>query len=284
MLQGKYPLLIALVLGLLAALVSISAIRSAEKRARDGWDPVQVVCAAADVDEGTELDGSMAQTCPLPSRVVTESFIRIEEGEDPVSVVAGQRVLVPLKKGDPILYSHFESSQEISLSESVPQGLRAVAIEVTEKASVGQWIKPSDHVDVVGTFRDLETRELMAVTMLQNVVVLATGKITGNSTYVAEEDKRWQHAVLLVAPEEAEMVALASEYGSLTLTLRNTKDIEVPNSDRKKTDVSTLLTGQQKEIRAIREKIYSGGVDIIRGSSRQREGTGVPAAGQPNNE
>lgn len=283
MLQGKYPILIAVVLGLLAALVSASAIRSAEKRARDGWDPVQVVCAAVDVEEGTELDASMAQSCQLPSGVVTESFVRIEEGEDAVSKVGGQRVLVPLKKGDPILYSHFESTQEISLAESVPQGLRAVAIEVTEKSSVGQWIKPSDHVDIVGTFRDLETRELVAVTMLQNVVVLATGKITGNSTYVPDEDKRWQHAVLLVAPEEAEMVALAAEYGALTLTLRNGKDIEVPNADRKKTDVSTLLTGQQKDIRDKRERIYSG-IDVIRGGTRAREGNGTPGSGQPGNE
>lgn len=278
MLQGKYPLLIALVLGILAALVSTSAIRSAEKRARDGWDPVQVICAAADVDEGTELDETMVQVCDLPSRVVTDSFIRVEDSGDNVSAVDGQRVLVPLKKGDPILYSHFESAQEISLSESVPQGLRAVAVEVTEKSSVGLWIRPSDHVDVVGTFRDLETRELMAVTLLQNVVVLATGKITGNTTYVPEEDKRWQHAVLLVTGDEAEILALAGEYGALTLTLRNTKDIGVPDGARKKTDISTLLTGQQKDVYGIRQRIQTG-VDIIRGSNRQRETTGsAPAA------
>lgn len=281
MLQGKTPLLIALVLGLLAALISASAITSAERRVREGWDPVKVVCASADVSEGDELTDESVTTCDMPSKFVTDSFIRQEGDSDNVSQVIGQRVLVPLKANDPILYSHFESQRDFALSEGIPTKARAIAIEVQDKSSVAQWVRPNDHVDVVGSFRDPESHEMVTVTLLENLIVLATGKITGMTVYASEEDKKYQHVVLLTLPEEAEILALAQESGTLTLTLRNPRDLETGDEERKKkTDAATLLTGRQSELRRKRETTFQQPtVEVIKGGVRSREGGG--AAGVP---
>src|SRR6266852_5204850 len=72
-----------------------------------------------------------------------------------------------------------------------PKG-RAVTIDVQEKTAVGLWVRPNDHVDVIGNFRDPENQQLKTVTLLQNVVVLATGRITANTTYVPDEEKKFQ--------------------------------------------------------------------------------------------
>lgn len=274
MLQGKYPLLIALVLGLLAGVIAYSAIKARVAEVGKGWEPARILCAADDVMEGTELDGDMIAICEIPEIFITDSFIRIPDGETQGEMMPyGQKVLVPLKAGDPVLYSHFESQRDFALSEGIPEKARAIAIEVGAKASVNQWIRPNDHVDVIGTFRDAETRELITLTLLENLIVLATGHHSGMSPYMSDEDKRYGHVVLLVMSEEAEILALASESGTLTLTLRNPRDLDVVEKRTKKTDITTLLTGERSNLlREARAKTWqSTGIEVISGTNRRQE-------------
>ncbi len=90
-------------------------------------------------------------------------------------------------------------------------------------------MRPNDHVDIIGTFKDPQTSEQVAVTLLQNVIVLATGKITGttNVNLIPEGQREYNNVSLLVIPEEAEILVLAQELGALTLSLRNEDDIDV---------------------------------------------------------
>ena len=275
MLQGKYPLVIALVLGIAAGLVAYSSVKAREAAVRKGWETKQVLCATSDVPEGTELEEEMIGVCEIPVRFVTDSFIAVPEGDKDASAVMpyGQKLIVPLKSGDPVLYSHFESRRSVTLSESIPPKARAIAVEVAEKGSVNQWVRPNDHVDVVGTFRDPNSHELVAVTLLENIIVLATGHYSGMTAIQAEEDKRYQQVVLLTLPEEAEILTLAAESGTLTLALRNPKDLDLRQSEgaRQKTDGNTLLSGERTEaLRKTRTMTFQG-VDVIRGMERGKE-------------
>jgi pilus assembly protein CpaB len=149
---------------------------------------------------------------------------------------------------------------------------RAVAIEVAEKNSVNQWIRPNDHVDVIGLVRDPNTREQVAITLMQNIIVLATGHYSGMSVLQSDEDKRYQHVVLLTLPAEAEILALAANSGELTLTLRNPKDLDTGDGEkREKTDGTTLMSGERTEaLRQARARSFQQ-VDIIRGTARNKE-------------
>lgn len=270
MLQGKYPLLIALVLGLMAGVIAYSAIRQRERAVREGWGVKRILCAQADIEEGTELDDSMIDVCEIPEKFITESFISVPETEDKDSLVPyGQKVIVPLKKGDPILYSHFEARKEFALSEAIPSKARAISVEVAEKSAVNQLIRPNDHVDIVGTFRDNEGKELIATTVLQNVIVLATGRTTGTTVSPTEEDRKYTHVALLVLPEEAEILALAAESGTLSLVLRNPKDIGIEDVRETKTTVATIFSGERQKIdNQVRTKTFqavTATIDVIKG-------------------
>lgn len=269
MLSGKYPLFIALALGLLAGLFAYSAIKAQQKKVRAGWETVKILCADKDISEGTELDQDMVAVREMPEKFVTESFIRIEEDNTSKhEIPIGQRVLVPLKKGDPILISHFESAREAEFSTMINQKGRAVTIDVQERNAVGLWVRPNDHVDVVGTFRDTEGNQLRTVTLLQNVVVLATGRINANTTYVPDEDKKYQTVTLLVLPEEAEILTLAQETGVLTLLLRNPDDLDY-QEQRKVVESKQLLSGgKADELQAKRYKT----IQIIRGNKSESGG------------
>src|SRR5205814_905927 len=215
------------------------------RKVRDRWQTVNVLCAKVDVAEGTELTESMVAFKEMPATFVTESFIRTDEhGAVERHSPVGQRVMVPLKAGDPILASHFESARETDLASLITPKGRAVTIDVQEKNAVGLWVRPNDHVDVIGSFRDPQTQQLRTMTLLQNVVVLATGRITANSMYVAEEDKRFATVTVLALPEEAEMLTLAQELGTLTLLLRNPDDLD-SQEKRSVVDQKVLFTGDR---------------------------------------
>ena len=277
MLSGKNPLFIAVALGVVAFVLSWSAMRAKEKKVKQGWETVNIICAKVDIPEGTELDADMVATREMPVKFVTESFIKVEEdGSLKQDSPVGQRVMVPLKAGDPILVSHFESSREAEFSTMINPKGRAVTIDVQERQAVGMWVRPNDHVDVIGSFRDLETSNLKTVTMLQNVVVLATGKVNANTTYVPEEEKRFTTVTLLVLPEEAEMLTLAQETGQLTLLLRNPDDLDYQEK-RNIIDQKMLLTGERaSELQAKRYKT----IQIIRGNKNTSSESGaVPTKG-----
>jgi pilus assembly protein CpaB len=274
LLSGKNPLLIALGLGLAAFVIAWSAMKAKEKKVKDKWQTVNILCAKVDIPEGTELDAEMIAVKEMPTQFVTESFIKVDEdGSLKQDSPVGQRVMVPLKAGDPILVSHFESAREAEFSTMINPKGRAVTIDVQEKTAVGLWVRPNDHVDVIGTFRGEDTQS-KTVTLLQNVVVLATGRITANTTYVPEEDKKFQTVTLLVLPEEAEILTLAQELGTLTLLLRNPDDLDYLDQ-RVTVDQKTLMTGEKaSELQAKRYKT----IQIIRGNkSTSNESTGVAA-------
>jgi len=262
--SGRTPLIAAAVLGLLAGLTAWATLRSREQRVRERWRTVNILCAAVDIPEGTELTGEMVAVREMPARFVTDSFLQADEhGAIAQQSPVGQRVAVPLKAGDPILASHFEAARDPGLSALISPKGRAVTIDVQERNAVGQMVRPNDHVDVLGSFRDPDSQQLRTTTLLQNVVVLATGHLTAAATHVPEEEKRFSTVTVLALPEEAEILTLAQELGSLTLLLRNPEDLD-SQEKRAVVDQKSLFTGAERA-RELQQKRYRT-IQIIRGN------------------
>ena len=267
MLKGKTPLVVALVLALLAGVVAYSAIKKKEADVRKGWNLVPVVVAAQDIPEGTVVTFDMISQRQVPEQFVTSSVVK----PDSANYVVNQKVLVPLQAGDPLLWSQFETTKAAErLSTKIQKKGRAVTIDATKTGSVGGWVRPNDHVDLIGTFRDPATNENTAVTLLQNVIVLATGKITGttNVNLIPETQREYQNVTLLVLPEEAEILVLAQELGSLVMSLRNEDDVDVME-DRGRATIHTLLSGERT--RALQEKRREI-IQIIKGAGTSGAG------------
>ena len=261
MLKGKTPLMVALVLSLAAGTVAFSAIKKKEADVRRGWNLVPVVVAAVDIAEGTVVSFDMISQRQVPEQFVTSSVVKPESA----SYIVNQRVLVPLQAGDPLLWSQFETTRAAErLSTKVQKRARAITIDAGRLASVGGWVRPNDHVDVIGTFRDPQTNENTAVTLLQNVIVLATGKVTGttNVALLSEAQREYAHVSLLVLPEEAEILVLASELGELRLSLRNEEDVDILE-ERGRATIHTLLSGERTRVLQERRREI---VQIIKGS------------------
>ncbi|AKU90634.1 Flp pilus assembly protein CpaB [Vulgatibacter incomptus] len=272
MLKGRTPLLIAIGLGLLAGAVAYGSLRAKEREVRDGWNLVPVLVAAEDLEEGSVLSFEMIAKSRIPEQFVTGSVVRPEYAES----VIGQRVIVPMRAGDPILWSQFETARSLDrLSPAIMKKGRAITVSVNEKSSVGGWIRPNDHVDVIGSIRDPNTQEIVTLTLLQNVLVLATGKSMGTGGGLPADGPRgYGDLSLLVLPEEAEILVLAQELGSLTFVLRNPEELDV-EEDRGRATIGTLLTGERSK--ALRQLRYQT-IQVIRGSAGTAERSGIVGA------
>lgn len=260
--KGRGPLLAAILLGVAAAFLYWLDLRNAKQSAREGWELQPVVVASDDIDEGVTLTSEMVSQRGIPKQFVTSSVIQPEN----FNFVIGQKVLVALKRGDPLLWTQFESSKGLErLAKIVSKNLRAVTLAAADKDSVGGWIRPNDHVDVLLTYRDAAAAEISSVTVLRDMLVLATGKITGttNMNVLSEDDRHYSNVTLQMLPEEAEMLNLAEDVGKVTLILRNPEDLEneVPG---KKTTIKTLIDGvRENALITIRHK--SPSVQVIEG-------------------
>ena len=149
------------------------------------------------------------------------------------------------------------------LSADVKRQMRAISINVNGSASVSGMIKPNDHVDVIGTFNfpddegKIKRGDPVTCTILQNVLVLATGKDTSKSQ-TRELGMRtsggYSTVTLEVTPREAEMLAFAEQIkGRLILTLRNRNDTssekELPQVDYMKIRQEMEELNQKRQLR-----------------------------------
>jgi pilus assembly protein CpaB len=257
----RTPLVAAVVLGLISGTFSYSAIKKKEADVRRGWNLVPVVVAALDLSEGTTVTFDMISQRSVPEQFVTSSVVK----PDSASYVVNQKVLVPVQAGDPLLWSQFETTKAAErLSSKVQKKARAITIEAGKTTAVGGWVRPNDHIDIIGTFKDPQTNENVAVTLMQNVIVIATGKITGttNVNLIPESQRDYGNVSLMVVPEEAEILVLAQELGGLTLSLRNEDDVDVIE-ERGRATINTLLSGERT--RVLQQKRFNT-IQVIRGA------------------
>ena len=266
MLKGKSPLIIGIVLGLAAFVIGWSGLQRERANLKKGFNLVPVVVAAVDISEGTVVTMEMVSQRSVPEMFITSSVVK----PDSATYVVGQKVMVSMQAGDPLLWSQFETSRSAErLNTKVVKRMRAVTIDARASSAVGGWVKPNDHIDVIGTFKDPDTNQQVALTLLQNVVVLATGKITGqtNVNILPEGERTYGNVTLMVVPEEGEILTLAQELGNLTLALRNEDDLDTINN-RLPTSVRTLFDGER---RSIHHKVRQDIITVIRGGSTKEE-------------
>ena len=133
-------------------------------------------------------------------------------------------------------------------------------------SGVSGMVRPNDCVDVLGSFalpaqnavEDAEL-EMVTLTVLQNVTVLAVGSDTQRTLGDTRGASGYSSVTLQVTPREAEILVFAQQMkGKLFLTLRNKSDVyfenDLPRVDftQIEAELKTLNEYRQKEIRRVR--------------------------------
>ena len=221
-----------------------------------------LVIAAVPLPLGTRLDSSNVRVIQWPAnQSVVGMFTRVED-------VANRAIITPLAENEPILEAKLSPKESgAGMPSTIPEGMRALSVAVNEVIGVAGFVIPGTTVDVLVTGRLLGATSgggaNITRTILENVRVLASGqKIEPD-----REGKPQTVAVitLLVSPDDAAKLTMASTQGKIQLALRNT-------IDTKKTDPKAVMDAS----------LFSAeGASAKPARTSGKKSTGPPAAPPP---
>ena len=206
-------LLISIALGLLAAFMTYSYIRSMEKTDTQEVKEVGVVVAISDIPSGTTVGANMVRLAQISQTALHPEAV-ITPGE-----VIGRITKAPIVQGEQILRNRLlPAGVTPSLSFAIPSGKRAVSVAVNEGVGVAGFVKPGDRVDILATIDSPDRENTVTSTVLQDVEVLAIAQ--DMEEQVDKKPKVTTTVTLAVTLDEAQKVTLAEETGVLRLALR----------------------------------------------------------------
>jgi len=186
---------------------------------------VQVMVAANDLQVGARVEERDIRIITIPGSDMPPGAPRKKAD------VIGRGVILPISKGEFILPNRLAGENAGNgLPALIPPGMRAVSVRVNEVVSVAGFVMPGTRVDVLLTGAPAGA-EQQTTTVLQNVEVLASGHTLERTS--TGEAQNAAVITLLVTPDDAQRLTLASSEGHIQLALRNpldTKQDDVPAS------------------------------------------------------
>jgi pilus assembly protein CpaB len=183
---------------------------------------IKLVLASRDLEIGTLLRAEDVAITDWPGAVPIGSAVKSDD-------VVGRGVISKIMAKEPILDSRLApKGAGGGFAATIPKGMRAVAVPVNEVVGVAGFVGPGMHVDVLisgAPPNGAGNLGTLTKTLLQNLEVLSAGqdfKKDSEGKPVAV-----QVVNLLVTPEQAEQLSLASHQTTIQLVLRNPLDHDV---------------------------------------------------------
>jgi pilus assembly protein CpaB len=182
-----------------------------------------VVAAERDIKLGSVLASADLTTIEIAGTLPQGAILKPSD-------VVGRGVLSDLYLGEPILNSRLATpGSGGGLAATIPEGMRACAVKVDDVVGVAGFATPGMRVDVLisgnppGTNNTVQGSQVR--TLLQNIQVLSAG--TDIQKDSEGKPQQVQVVNLLVTPQQAEALSLASNQTKIQLVLRNPLDTKL---------------------------------------------------------
>lgn len=215
-------LIFAFVVASVASLLLYRLLLNRPQAAKAAPTTVQIVLATRDIEVGTVLKEEDVKLSDWPGAVPTGSASKTQE-------IVGRGVVAPVFAREPIIESRLApKGAGGGLAAMIPPGMRAVPVRVNEVVGVAGFVVPGMRVDVLisGSRPNGDaTLGTITRTLLQNLEVLSAG--TDFKKDPEGKPVQVQVINLLVTPEQAELLSLASAQTQIQLVLRNPLDRDV---------------------------------------------------------
>ncbi len=205
---------VALALGAFTSLFVLKSLRRSGGTVEAGTD---VIVAANDMQVGSRVGENEVRIAKYPAGELPPGYYSKR------SQVLGRGVVVPITKGEFILPTKLAPENAgAGLPALIPPGMRAVSVRVNDVVSVAGFVTPGTRVDVLLTGTPSGATEPQTTTVLQNVAVIAAGHTLERTA--TGEAQNTPVITLLVSPDDAQKLTLASAQGRIQLSLRNPLD------------------------------------------------------------
>jgi len=219
--------LLSIVLGaLFAALVyrylreQQSAVEMARLSAKGAT--VDVVVADKPIPVGTRIEPDQLRVAKWPVELEPQGAIRTTDQ------ATGSIARVSIERNQPLQQSTLVPKGAGLLPLLITDGMRGMSVRVDNVTGVSGFITPNSRVDVLVSGQPNEEAAQQGnqkgKVILQNVRVLATGKDIEQKD---EKPVEVPTVTLLVSPEDAEKLTIATKQEAVRLALRNYRDEDI---------------------------------------------------------
>src|SRR5579859_1822484 len=207
---------------LIAAGASYMVFRPVRTRISSAAGPTtsEVIVAAHKIELGSLVKDIDLRTGPWVGPVPQGVLLKKEDA-------VGRGVISTIYEGEPVLDSRLAGvGGGAGLAATIPPGMRAVAVRVNDVVGVAGFVVPGMKVDILisGVPPGAAAGGPRVKTLLQNIEVLSA------ATNIQKDPEGKPLPVpvvnLLVTPEQAEILSLASNETRIQLILRNPLDNE----------------------------------------------------------
>jgi pilus assembly protein CpaB len=242
----------------------------------------RVVAAAADLKLGTLLTPANLTTIEIAGPLPKGAILKPEQA-------AGRGVMSDLYQGEPIIESRLAPvGSGGGLAATIPEGMRACAVKVDEVVGVAGFVTPGMRVDVLisgnppSEVNAATTTGQKVKTLLQNIQVLSAGQDIQKDQ--EGKAKPVQVVNLLVTPDQAEILSLASSQTHIQLVLRNPLDTQIATPTG--TVVSNLFADKNTPVKthAVAAPVKRAApvytIEVINGTTRNDQKFATPEGKQ----
>jgi pilus assembly protein CpaB len=230
----------------------------------------EVLVADSDLPAGTFVKPQHLRWQRWPTDDVPDSYVLkgVRSDQEMIGAVVRKRIAA----GEPILDGGVVKPGERGFLAAVLEpGMRAVSVPINPTSANSGLIFPGDRVDLILT-QSLVTSEAegsvrrVSETVLNNIRIIAMGTNTSDDPREGKANEKAKTATFEVTPQQAEKVALLTELGKLSLSLRSlataTPEVAVLSE-------GSQLTWDRDVSRVLRSGRLSSRLLVLRGSDAQ---------------
>lgn len=223
-------LAIAIVLSIITSGFIFAYINNLTKSPSEG-EKIRVYIAAKTIPERTKINIADIKSVEIEKKNAQNGCLSRKDD------IIGKWVKETIYEGEQIRKDRIVDEKKVNLAYNIPEGKRAVSININEASGVSYHIIPGDYVDIAATFDKDEGREAygkviynrVTKIILQNVQVLATGENTQSDSKDSKKSIP-KTITLAVDINDVENIVYASEASTLKVLLRPVDDKGTKNS------------------------------------------------------
>jgi pilus assembly protein CpaB len=194
-------------------------------------ETVDVLIANDDIGLGHTVAASDLRWQTWPAAAAGPNFIRKSERPEAVKELVGAITRASFSSGEPIREAKLiKGNGGGYMAAILPSGMRAISTEISTETGAGGFILPNDHVDVILTRRDKLAEKSAGVEIYISEIILPNVKVLAIDQTVEEKNGQrvaiGKTATLELSPQQAEVLALSRQLGTISLALRSLVDFQ----------------------------------------------------------
>jgi pilus assembly protein CpaB len=214
-----------------------------------------------------------------PEAGIDRSYV--QSGTKPIEAFAGSVARAPFVAGEPITEAKMVAPGDRGFLAAVLRpGMRAVSVPVTATSGISGFVFPGDQVDILITHqlpttngKGSDVQHKASETVLHDVRVIAVDQKVdskGGEPVVAHT------ATLEVTPKQSEVIAVATDMGKLSLSLRSlvpspSEEAAADSSDSAASGTYTVDSEVSKLLPKLftqKDNLHADVVTVLRGNGK----------------